>query len=99
MEALDKDTAKKLYKHYRQNRDGIRNSPEMASICLICESIHIDPVEGVPHKYICRNCRFKFIRYQCSACGGTVDSRDPQNPPCEECGLRICTCGACGCAK
>ncbi len=99
METLDKDIAKKLYKHYRKNRDGIRNSPEMGSICLICQSINIDPVEGVPNQFICRNCRVKFTRYECSACGNVVDSRDPQNPLCEECGVRICTCGACGCAK
>lgn len=99
MDTLDKGTAKKLYKHYRKNRDGIRNCPEMASICLICESTNIDPVEGVSHQFICRNCRFKFIRYECKACGATVDSRDPQNSACAECGLRICTCGACGCVK
>lgn len=99
METLDKDTAKKLYKHYRKNRDGIRDCPEMGSICLICESINIEPVEEVPNQFICRNCRVKFIRCQCSACGSTIDSRDPQNPLCEECGSRICTCGACGCAK
>jgi DNA-directed RNA polymerase subunit RPC12/RpoP len=99
METLDKDSVKKLYKHYRQNRDGIRNCPEMASLCLICASIHIDPVAGVVHRFICRNCRFQFTRYQCSACGATVDSRDPQNSACETCGLRICSCGACGCAK
>ncbi|MEZ4484766.1 MAG: hypothetical protein R2864_09250 [Syntrophotaleaceae bacterium] len=99
MESIDKDIAKNLFKHYRQNRDGIRNCPEMASICLICQSVHIDPVEGESGRFICRNCRFQFTRYRCAACGATVDSRDPQNPPCEECGTRICTCGFCGCVK
>jgi hypothetical protein len=98
MEPLDRDTAKKLFDHYRKQRDGIRNSPEMASICLICGSVHIIPEAGNAHKLICRDCRFAFFRYVCPACGKTVDGRDPQNPGCSECGLRICTCGKCGCA-
>jgi NAD-dependent SIR2 family protein deacetylase len=97
MDTLDRDTAKQLYKHYRKNRDGIRNCPEMASICLICESIHIVPVEGNPYKLVCRNCGFAFYRYTCSACGATIDGRDPKNPPCEKCDLRVCTCGVCEC--
>ena len=44
------------------------------------------------------DCGFAFFRYTCPACGKTVDGRDPKNPNCEECGLRVCTCGACGCA-
>jgi hypothetical protein len=100
MEPLDRDTAKQLCTHYNKNRDGIRNKPEMASICLICGSIHIVPKEGSRHKLVCRDCGFAFYRYQCPACGKTVDGRDPKNPACrEECGLRVCTCGACGCAS
>ncbi len=98
MEPLDRDTAKKLFDHYRRHRDGIRNKPEMASICLICGSVHIIPQHDNPHKLFCRDCGFAFYRYQCPACGKTVDGRDPHNPACHECELRICTCGACGCA-
>jgi hypothetical protein len=54
-------------------------------------------VEGNPYKLVCRNCGFAFHRYECSACGATIDGRDPRNPPCEKCGLRVCTCGACEC--
>jgi hypothetical protein len=97
LEILDKEPVKKLFRHYRKNRDGIRNCPEMASICLICESIHIAPVEGDSRKHACRNCGFPFFRYTCRVCGATIDSRDPQNPPCEECDARVCTCGACDC--
>ena len=98
METLDRDTAKKLFDHYRRQRDGIRNKPEMASVCLICGSSHIVPKADTGHKLFCRDCGFAFVRYACPACGRTVDGRDPQNPACpEECGLRICTCGACGC--
>jgi len=43
MEQLDRETANKLFDHYRKQRDGIRNKQEMASICLICASIHIIP--------------------------------------------------------
>jgi len=35
MDTLDKEAAKKLFEHYRKQRDGIRSSPEMASLCLI----------------------------------------------------------------
>ena len=98
MDTPDRDTAKKLFDHYRRHRDGIRTNPEMASICLICGSIHIIPKAGDAHKLVCRDCGFAFYRYQCSACGRTVDGRDPKNPACGGCGLRICTCGACGCS-
>lgn len=98
MEILDRETARKLYDHYRHQRDGIRNKPEMASLCLICGSIHIIPKVGDEFKLVCRDCGFVFYRYQCSACGKTIDGRDPKNPACRECGLRVCTCGVCGCA-
>jgi hypothetical protein len=98
MEPLDKETAAKLYKHYRRNRDGIRNEPAMASLCLICASVHI--ARKVDNELIlfCRNCNFAFYRYACSSCGATVDGRDPQNPACPVCCARICTCGVCECS-
>ncbi|WP_240732188.1 hypothetical protein [Geobacter sp. FeAm09] len=97
MEPLDRETAAKLFNHYRKQRDGIRNSPEMASVCLICGSIHISPHPGDGRMLVCRNCGFAFYRYPCPACGATIDGRDPRNPGCRECGERICTCGACDC--
>lgn len=99
METPNREDASKLYDHYRTHRDGIRNKPEMAFICLICGSVHIIPKEGDEHKLVCRDCGFAFYRYECSACGKTIDGRDPRNRGCGECGLRICTCGACGCAE
>jgi hypothetical protein len=99
MDTLDRDTAKQLFDHYSNHRDGIRDKPEMASIFLICGSIHINPKAGNEYKLVCRDCGFAFFRYACPACGKTIDGRDPKNPGCrEECGLRVCTCGACGCA-
>jgi hypothetical protein len=38
---IDREEGKRLFKKYRSQRDGIRNCPEMASVCLICESIDI----------------------------------------------------------
>jgi hypothetical protein len=99
MEPLERDTAKKLFDHYRNNRDGIRNKPEMATVCLICGSVHIIPKPGDERMLVCRDCGFAFYRYACQVCGETVDGRDPKNPGCRgACGLRTCTCGACGCA-
>ncbi len=97
MEMLDREVGKQLYERYRRNRDGIRNSPEMASVCLICGSIHIRPKDGDEFMLVCRNCGFAFYRYACKECGKTVDGRDPLNSGCPACGLRVCTCGACGC--
>lgn len=97
METLDRDTAKQLLEYYRKHRDGIREKPEMASICLICGSIHIIPKAGDNLMLICFNCNVSFYHYECTACGKTIDGRDPRNPGCRVCGLRICTCGACGC--
>jgi DNA-directed RNA polymerase subunit RPC12/RpoP len=99
METLDRETAKSLFDRYRKQRDGIRNRPEMASICLICGSVHVIPKAGEQGVLVCRNCGAAFYRYVCSGCGETVDGRDPQNPGCRECGWRICTCGACCCAN
>lgn len=93
----DRTAAQKLFDHYRKHRDGIRNRPEMSMICLICGSVHIIPKPGDSHRLVCRDCGFPFFRYDCPSCGLTVDGRDPRNPACRECGLRICTCGACGC--
>ena len=95
----DRDTVKKLYEQYRKHRDWIRNKPEMATICLICGSIHIVPQAGEMNMVVCRDCGFAFYRYECTACGATIDGRDPLNPGCRECGFRICTCGACFCQQ
>lgn len=97
MTALDRDTAKQLFNHYRKQRDGIRNRPELASLCLICGSIHVIPKGGEPGRLYCRDCGFAFYRYECTVCGKTVDGRDPKNPGCGACGWRVCTCGVCGC--
>jgi len=97
MESVDRETAKKLFEHHRKQRDGIRNEPKMASICLICGSINIIPKVGDNLMLVCFNCGVDFYRYECVVCGKTVDGRDPRNPACRTCGLRICTCGVCGC--
>lgn len=97
MEPLTRESAKKLFDHFRKQRDGIRNRPEMASVCLICGSIHIELKDGETGKVRCCNCGFSWYRYDCVVCGKTVDGRDPVNPGCRECGWRICSCGACGC--
>lgn len=94
---IDREEGKRLFKQYYSKRDGIRNCPEMASICLICGSLHVVPDEDDDLMLACFNCGFAFYRYTCPACGQTIDGRDPANPGCDECGQRICTCGACGC--
>lgn len=97
MKTPDRDAARHLFEYFRKRRDGIRNSPEMASICLICGSVRIVPKAGDDLMLTCFNCDFAFYRYDCGACGLTIDGRDPRNPGCPLCGQRICTCGACGC--
>ncbi len=89
--------SEKLLKKYREDRDGMRNCPELAGLCLICGSIHIVPHKDDHRKLVCRNCGFAFYRYVCPACNSTVDGRDSRNRACPECGIRICSCGACGC--
>jgi len=96
---IDREEGKRLFRKYRSQRNGMRNCPEMASVCLICESIDIVPKAGDDKKLTCRNCGFAFYRYSCPACGKTIDGRDPENPGCRECGMRVCTCGACGCPQ
>ena len=94
---MNKVEAKQLFDYYRRKRDGIMNKQELASVCLICGSTHVFPKDGDPHKLVCRSCGFAFYRYDCPSCGETVDGRDPANAGCRECGLRVCSCGACGC--
>lgn len=99
---IDKERAVYLYKKFRHNRRGIRKEPDMASVCLICESRDIVQKQNEPHILYCRNCGFEFQRYECWHCGATVDSRDPDNGHCNICGWRKCTCGAChdrGCSN
>jgi hypothetical protein len=97
METPDRSAARKLWDQYRKKREGIRNSPEAATICLICGSTHVQRKIGSPLQMVCANCGFYFYRYDCPDCGLTVDGRDPLNPECHECGQRVCTCGSCGC--
>ena len=94
---IGREEGKKLFRKFRSQRDGIRNCPEMASVCLICESIDVIPKPDATDMLYCRNCGFSFYRYTCPVCAKIVDGRDPKNPACHTCGLRICTCGACGC--
>jgi hypothetical protein len=93
----DRERARELFARYRKNRQGIRRCPEMASVCLICGSVHIVAKGDDEYTRVCRNCGFPFLRYACPACGEMVDGRDPENPGCGECGLRLCICGACAC--
>lgn len=99
MVKLAREEGRKLFKRYRSQRDGIRNCPEMASVCLICESVDVVPKPGEPLMHYCRNCGFAFYRYSCPSCGKTVDGRDPRNSGCATCGQPICTCGVCGCTS
>ena len=99
MERLDRENARRLFDICRKQRDGIRNRPELAALCLICGSVHVSPKSGEPGMLACSNCGFSWYRYDCAACGKTVDGRDPRNPACRECGWRICTCGACSCRE
>jgi hypothetical protein len=97
MKPLDKETAKHLFERFRVQRNGINREPLMASVCLICGSIHIQAVDGDDKRLVCRDCGFEFYRFECSVCGKTIDGRDPDNPGCRQCRVRKCTCGACGC--
>lgn len=94
---LDREEAKSLFTRYRTNRKGLRKSPGMVSVCLICGSPNIVVRDDAsPHVRECRNCGFTFLRYECHACGETLDSRDPETPKCLECGFCRCLCSACG---
>jgi rubrerythrin len=97
MGQLALEIAKKLFEHHRNRRTGVSEIPEMASVCLICGSNHIDPVNGDSKRLVCRNCGFAFYRYECPTCGKTIDGRDPQHLKCRTCREPQCTCGACGC--
>jgi methionyl-tRNA synthetase len=97
MATIALEVAKQLFARHRTERDGISDIAEMASVCLICGSPHIDAVPGEDGKFVCRNCGFGFARSTCETCGKTVDSRDSKHPKCGDCGKRICVCGRCNC--
>jgi hypothetical protein len=96
---IDATIGQALFRLHRRDRAGINRKPEMASVCLICGSVHIDadPTDG--RKLVCRNCGFVFTRYSCAVCGATVDSRDPGNPMCRICRAWKCLCGRCACPE
>jgi len=97
MATIDAAMAYALFRQHQGDRVGINRKPEMASVCLICGSVHIAPDPTNPRKLVCRNCGFAFVRYQCPACANVVDNRDPSNPHCPSCRGRMCTCGSCDC--
>jgi len=97
MATIELEVAKRLFARYRVERAGISDVAEMASVCLICGSPHIDPVPGEDGKFVCRNCGFGFSRYACTACDKAIDGRDPNCLKCAACGKRKCTCGSCAC--
>jgi len=97
MVVMDASTGLALFRLHKGDRKGINRKPEMGSVCLICGSIHIEADPGDTRKLVCRNCGFGFYRYACPACASTVDSRDPSNRPCKDCGRPTCTCGGCAC--
>lgn len=99
MISLDAAAGMVLFRLHKGNRVGISRKPEMASVCLICGSVHIDvdPADG--RRHVCKNCGFAFYRYSCPSCGSAIDSRDPENPLCSTCRERRCSCGACLCRE
>src|SRR6185369_1117922 len=98
---LDREEAKALFARYRSNRKGLRKKAGMGSVCLICGSSDVVVLDGDDHVRQCRSCGFNFLRYVCSQCGETVDSRDPETPKCRGCGHCRCVCLACesGCPQ
>ena len=96
---MDVATGFVLFRQYRRNRAGVNGRPELASVCLICGSVHVDRDAGDKRKLTCRNCGFSFYRFDCVVCATPVDGRDPGNPPCSVCGVPRCACGACACVR
>ena len=99
MGIIDSTIAQNLFRMHRGDRAGINKKPEMASVCLICGSVHIDSDPGDSRRVVCRSCGFAFNRYPCPSCGCAIDSRDPTNSRCPTCRERMCVCGVCGCPK
>jgi hypothetical protein len=99
MGIIDSTIAQSLFHMHRGDRAGINKKPEMASVCLICGSVHMDADPGDNRRLVCRNCGFAFYRYPCPSCGCAIDSRDPTNLRCPDCRERRCICGSCECLK
>jgi DNA-directed RNA polymerase subunit RPC12/RpoP len=99
MSMIDVALGNELFRLHKGDRTGINRKPEMAHVCLICGSIHIDVDAKDGRKLVCRNCGHAFYRYACPSCGQTVDNRDPANPPCPACRSPRCVCGGCGCGR
>lgn len=93
---IDQGEVKRLYNQFRVNRTGIRTRDIMESVCLSCGSAEVVARgELDPHARQCRQCGFHFLRYACEECGEIVDSRDPDNSCCRDCGWPQCVCGVC----
>lgn len=78
---------------YRADPRGIRNEVRLRGLCLRCGGV----ASGSAFR-VCSHCGNTWRVNHCLSCGRAVDSRDPETPPCPNCGWLIChKCGACRC--
>lgn len=93
---------RQLAEQYRAHPDGIRRITELRIICTACGSHSILSIEGQGHRKVCSDCSSRWYAHHCKNCNAPVDSRDPENPRCDECGgYRCAECDACepGCKR
>lgn len=93
-----------LIAKYKSNPAGVRYVLTLRQVCLRCGSEHTrSRTDHTPHVLVCQECTTEWFASHCWSCAtGLVDSRDPETPPCKQCGWPKCAvCSACnqkGCA-
>lgn len=83
---------------YKADPTGIRHVETLQHMCMSCGSEWVQGKTATTrYILVCKECRAEWYVNQCWSCvTGRLDSRDPETPPCEECGrIKCAECGAC----
>jgi DNA-directed RNA polymerase subunit RPC12/RpoP len=87
-----------LIAQYRSDPAGLRHVVTLRDVCLRCGSDFVrSRSDQRSQMLVCPECSTEWLAGPCWSCStGLVDSRDPETPPCKECGWPKCAvCGAC----
>jgi len=87
-----------LVVRYKRDPVGLRHVATLRDVCLNCGSENIRTrADQAPHVRVCWECSAEWFASGCWSCTtGLLDSRDPETPPCKQCGWPKCAiCGAC----
>ena len=87
-----------LIAQFRSDPVGLRHVVTLREVCLHCGSEQVRcQSDTLPRVLVCPDCGTEWSASACWSCAtGLLDTRDPETPPCQQCGWSKCAvCGAC----